>query len=48
MPLVHIGEDTFSVGPDAAIRLRFGRDGGKVARVTLLQGGQAFEGTRAP
>jgi hypothetical protein len=48
LPLVYIGEDTFGAGPDAAIRLRFARDGGKVSRVTLLQGGQTIEGVRAP
>ncbi len=48
MPLVYIGEETFGVGSDAAIRLRFAREGAKVTRVTLLQGGQTLEGTRTP
>ncbi|WP_284352131.1 serine hydrolase domain-containing protein [Roseisolibacter agri] len=48
MPLTYIGDDTFGVGLDAAIRLRFAREGGKVTRVTLLQGGQTIEGIRAP
>jgi D-alanyl-D-alanine carboxypeptidase len=44
----YLGNYTFGVAFDPALRFTFSMDAGKATRVTLLQGGASFEGPRAP
>jgi hypothetical protein len=44
----YLGNYTFGVAFDPALRFTFTLEGGKVTKVTLLQGGGTIEGPRAP
>jgi hypothetical protein len=46
IPLLYLGNDTFGVGFDRALRFIFTMDGARAAKITLLQGGGRFEGPR--
>jgi CubicO group peptidase (beta-lactamase class C family) len=46
--LRYLGNYTFGVAFDPALRFTFVTDGGKASRVTLLQGGATIEGPRVP
>lgn len=46
IPLLYLGNDTFGVGFDRALRFIFTMDGARATRITLLQGGGRFEGPR--
>jgi hypothetical protein len=42
IPLLYLGNDTFGVAFDRALRFIFTMDGARAAKITLLQGGRAF------
>ncbi len=44
----YLGNHTFGVAFDPALRFTFTIDGGKATKLTLLQGGGTIEGTRVP
>jgi CubicO group peptidase (beta-lactamase class C family) len=48
IPLLYLGDDTFGASFDPAMRLTLVREGGRVVRVTLLQGGATVDGPRQP
>jgi CubicO group peptidase (beta-lactamase class C family) len=46
VPILYIDNDTFGVGFDPNLRFVFTMDGARATKVTLLQGGQRFDGPR--
>jgi CubicO group peptidase (beta-lactamase class C family) len=47
-PIRHLGNHTFGVSFDPAVRLVFTIEGDRAVRVTLVQGGRRIEGPRVP
>ena len=45
-PILYLGNDTFGVGFDRALRITFAMEGARATKLTLLQGGERFEGPR--
>lgn len=46
IPILYLGNDTFGVGFDRALRFTFTMDGGRATKLTLVQGGERTEGPR--
>ncbi len=46
VPMLYLGNDTFGVGFDRALRFIFTMDGARATKLTLLQGGERTEGPR--
>src|SRR5262249_28285510 len=47
-PLIAFENDTFGMAPDPALRVIFTMEGGRAAKVRVLQNGNRWDGVRKP